>query len=192
MSKTFLFQTIQFSTAFVHNQLNAKTVLFRTIQLSTSTQFSSIWPIDKTLSDATTPGHSGLGSDDIEGVLRIPQSSSITGISQSDCLVSYQGYSLGECFTPLPRWSRCILQPLPTGQGKTPATYKCPRCDSKQSSIVGALLTLLPGLLSPGVVVPDWVLSIGKIRGSLNKFPDFFRLDTFIDSTHMKLSSPSK
>ena len=29
-------------------------------------------------------------------------------------------------------------------------------------------------------------------RGSLNKFPDFFRMGTFIDSTHMKLSSPSK
>ena len=26
-----------------------------------------------------------------------------------------------------------------------------------------------------------------QIRGSLNKFPDFFRTDTFIDSTHMKL-----
>ena len=25
------------------------------------------------------------------------------------------------------------------------------------------------------------------IRGSLNKFPGFFRIDTFIDSTHMKL-----
>ena len=25
------------------------------------------------------------------------------------------------------------------------------------------------------------------IRGSLNKFPDFFRMDTFIVSTHMKL-----
>ena len=25
------------------------------------------------------------------------------------------------------------------------------------------------------------------IRGSLNKFPDFFRMATFIDSTHMKL-----
>ena len=29
-------------------------------------------------------------------------------------------------------------------------------------------------------------------RGSLNKFPNFFRMGTFIDSTHMKLSSPSK
>ena len=25
------------------------------------------------------------------------------------------------------------------------------------------------------------------IRGSLNKFPDFFRIGAFIDSTHMKL-----
>ena len=30
------------------------------------------------------------------------------------------------------------------------------------------------------------------IRGSLNKFPDFFRMGTFINSTHMKLYSPSK
>ena len=29
------------------------------------------------------------------------------------------------------------------------------------------------------------------VRGSLNKFPDFFRMGTFIDSTHMKLYSPS-
>ena len=25
------------------------------------------------------------------------------------------------------------------------------------------------------------------VRGAYNKFPDFFRMDTFIDSTHMKL-----
>ena len=25
------------------------------------------------------------------------------------------------------------------------------------------------------------------VRGLLNKFPDFFRMGTFIDSTHMKL-----
>ena len=30
------------------------------------------------------------------------------------------------------------------------------------------------------------------LRGSLNKFPDFFRMGTFIDSTRMKLLSPSK
>ena len=47
-------------------------------------QFSSIWPIDRTLSDATTPGQSLPGSDGNEGVIRISQSSSITGISLSD------------------------------------------------------------------------------------------------------------
>ena len=25
------------------------------------------------------------------------------------------------------------------------------------------------------------------VRGAYDKFPDFFRMDTFIDSTHMKL-----
>ena len=28
------------------------------------------------------------------------------------------------------------------------------------------------------------------IRGSLNKFPDFFRMGTFMENTHMKLLSP--
>ena len=55
-----------------------------------STQFSSIWPLDRTLSGATSPSQSEPGSDGNEGVLRIPQSSSITGNSLSDCLVSYQ------------------------------------------------------------------------------------------------------
>ena len=30
------------------------------------------------------------------------------------------------------------------------------------------------------------------ILGTHNKFPDFFCMGTFIDSTHMKLLSPSK
>ena len=42
------------------------------------------------VSGATTPSQSGPGSDGNEGVLHIPQSSNITGISPSDCLVSYQ------------------------------------------------------------------------------------------------------
>ena len=36
-----------------------------------------------------------------------------------------------------------------------------------------------------------WYLYI-YIRGSLNKFPDFFCMGTFIASTYMKLGSPSK
>ena len=51
---------------------------------------SSIWPIDRALSGATTPGQSEPGSDDNEGVLRIPQSSNITGPWPSEFLVSYQ------------------------------------------------------------------------------------------------------
>ena len=70
-------------------ELNVKTVLFQTIQFSVSTKFSFIRPIDRTLSGATRPGQSGPGSDGNEGVLRIPQSSSITEASPSDCLVSY-------------------------------------------------------------------------------------------------------
>ena len=31
-----------------------------------------------------------------------------------------------------------------------------------------------------------------NIRGAYDKFQDFFRVGTFIDSTHMKLYSPSK
>ena len=71
----------------------SKTVLFQTIQFSISTRFSSIWPIDRNLSGATTQGQSGPGSDGNEGVPCILQSSSITGTSPSDCLVSYPGYS---------------------------------------------------------------------------------------------------
>ena len=56
-----------------------------------NTHFSSIWPVNRTRSSATTSGQSGLGSNGNEGVLCIPQSSSITGTSPSDCLVSYLG-----------------------------------------------------------------------------------------------------
>ena len=59
---------------------------------------SSIWPIDRTLSGATTPGQSGPESNNNEGVLCIPQSSSITEASPSDCLVSYPGHLLGESY----------------------------------------------------------------------------------------------
>ena len=50
------------------------------------TQFSSIWPIDMTLSDATTLGQSGPRRDSNERVLCILQSFSITETSSSDCL----------------------------------------------------------------------------------------------------------
>ena len=55
---------------------------------------SSIWVIDRTLSGATILSQSGPGSNDNKRVLLIPESSSITGASSSDCLVSYLGHSL--------------------------------------------------------------------------------------------------
>ena len=64
-----------------------------------STLFSSISSIDRTLSCATTPGQSACGSDGNEGVLRIPQSSSINGTSASDRLVSYPGHLLGKSYS---------------------------------------------------------------------------------------------
>ena len=95
--------------------INVKSVLFKIIQFSISKfyfeQFSLAQacslnakkpPVNSNhglvlfnpyigpFSGATTPGQSGLGSDGNKGELRIPQSSSITGTSPSDCLVSYQ------------------------------------------------------------------------------------------------------
>ena len=80
---------------------------------------NSIWPIDWTLSGATTLDQSGPGNDGIKGVLCIPQSSSITGTSPSDCLVSYPEHLLGESypstevqymyFTALADWKKSII-----------------------------------------------------------------------------------
>ena len=61
-------------------------------------------------SGATIPGMVGPVSNCNEEIPSIPQSSSITGTSPSDCLVSYQGHSLGG-LTPLQRSCRCILYP---------------------------------------------------------------------------------
>ena len=99
---------------------------------------SSIWPINRTLSSATTPDQSVPGNDGNERVLHILHSSSITRASPSDCLASYQGHLLGgsyssaemqsvystvpadwvtrwESLTPLQRCSQFILQSQPTG-----------------------------------------------------------------------------
>ena len=68
--KTVAFQTIQFSVSIYSI---TKTVPFQTIQFSTSTVFSSIWPIDRSLSGATTLGQSGPGSDGNEGYSIFPK-----------------------------------------------------------------------------------------------------------------------
>ena len=101
MSK--LFDCEQF--ILVQVQFQCQTVLVQAIQCSISIQFSSIRPISRTLSGATTPGQSESGCYDNKGVLRIPQSFSMTGTSPSDCLVSYPWYLLGGVF-PLCRGVR--------------------------------------------------------------------------------------
>ena len=58
---------------------------------------SSIWLMDQIeLSGATTTGKNGPGSNGNEEVLCFSQSPSITGVSPSDCLVSYLGHSFAE------------------------------------------------------------------------------------------------
>ena len=64
---------------------------------------SSIWPIGRTFSGATPLGQTEPGSDGNEGVLCIPQRSSITEASQPDCLVPYPGYT-------------CIYLPKPSAR----------------------------------------------------------------------------
>ena len=65
----------------------------------------SIWPIDRTLSGATDLRQKGPGSDGNKGVPHIPQSSSITGASSSNSLLSYPGHTLGESYSTAERQS---------------------------------------------------------------------------------------
>ena len=80
-----------------HQSLIYTQLKVKTIQFSISMQFSSIWPIDRTLSGATNPGRCQPGSNGNEEVLYILQSSR-TGASPTDCLVSYLGYMWRESY----------------------------------------------------------------------------------------------
>ena len=91
MSKQFYFK--QFNLVYVRS-IHVKTVLFQAVRIGIITQFSSIWSIDRTQLVATTPGQSGPGTDGNQRVLILPQSSTITGTSPSNCLVSYPGHWL--------------------------------------------------------------------------------------------------
>ena len=93
-------------------------VLFQTTQFSISTQFSSIWPRDRTLICATTLGQSASGRDSNKEVLHIPQSSGNTGTSSLHFLCHIQDTRLWD-LTPLQRSSQCIWQLQPTRQWKT-------------------------------------------------------------------------
>ena len=77
-------------------QLRDQTFLFLTIQFSISHLFALSLNVQHFyLTLDSSPGLSEPGSNGNEGVLRIPQNSSITEASPSDCLVSYLGHLLG-------------------------------------------------------------------------------------------------
>ena len=83
MSGVVLFQTIQFKLQKLFHfkqfslgsvrSLIVQTVLIQKIQFSISTQFSSIWSLDTTLSGTTTPGQSGPRSDGNKGYSAFPK-----------------------------------------------------------------------------------------------------------------------
>ena len=60
--------------------------------------------------------------------------------------------------------------------------------DSLKEDLQAIARGILPEIMECVLEVREFKL----LRGSLNKFPDFFRMGTFIDSTHMKLWSSSK
>ena len=69
--------------------------------------------MDRTLSGATTPTQSGPGNNGNEGVLCIPQSSSITEASPLDYLVSYPEHSLGKSYSSAEKQSGYFTVPPP-------------------------------------------------------------------------------
>ena len=84
--------------------------------------FSSIWPIDRTLSGVTIPGQSGPGSDCNEGIL----CPSITGASPPDCLVPYPRHSLAESYPIAEMQSMYSLPPADCAQSLKATLYLQP------------------------------------------------------------------
>ena len=70
---------------------------------------SSIWPLDRALSNATTPGQSKPGSNGNEGVLHISQISK-AGASSSESLMSHPGH-LWDWYPSAKMQSMCYAAP---------------------------------------------------------------------------------
>ena len=75
---------------------------------------SSIWPLDNTLSDTTTPGRSGPGSNGNEEYSTLSKALALLELHYQIVSCHLQDICWG-IPTPLQRCSRCILQPQPTG-----------------------------------------------------------------------------
>ena len=126
--------------------------------------FSSIWPIDRTLSGATTPGQSGPGSYGNEGVVCIrPKLQHPWNLTIS--LVLYPGHSLRGRGSSLCRGAvsefystrRMGKLRLHFCKEVRPQLDECYGYDIKLSKGETSVMEfLLPSLLWPGVTVPNW------------------------------------
>ena len=175
----------------------------------------SVWMSNNSIrpiSGATTPGQNGPGSDGNEGVFHIPQSSCITGASPSDSLESYPRHSLrGQFYLSAEMRSVYFISPADLAAvargriiGFIPLARALVQCEMQttlsrielgSSCPFPTTITIIQRICefhSPSLknlLLYGWH-EVGlklDIRGSLNTFPDFFRMGTFIDSTHMKL-----
>ena len=120
---------------------------------------NSIWLIDRTLSGATTPSKTGPESDGIEGVLRILQSSSITGASPSGYLVSYLGHSLGVFFYPIAEMQSVYCTAPAKWANQLFVGYLMPKFDSPIN--VWSII-LFNGILILSVLINTEILLISK------------------------------
>ena len=84
--------------SFVYTWLNDQTVQF-SIKSFVCTQLKCQTFLFDPYAGATILGQSEPVSNGNKGVLCIPQSSNITEVSISDCLVSYLGHSLGKSYS---------------------------------------------------------------------------------------------
>ena len=86
MSLSSFFHTVKWFLVLLYKSPNLRSVIcLHTV--------CSIWPIDRTLSGATTPGWSGPGNNGNEVVLLIPQIFK-AGVTPTDSLMSYLEHSL--------------------------------------------------------------------------------------------------
>ena len=97
----------------------SKTVLLKKIQFCVSTHFSSIWPIDRTLSGPATPSHKWPGSDGNEGILCILQ-------MEPYCLVSQPEHSFGKSYPSVEVHSVYFTAPPPPPQSTGQDTLRVP------------------------------------------------------------------
>ena len=115
--------------------------------------FTSIWPIDRTLSGATTTGQSGLGIDGDEwGTLHSPKL--LHYWSHTIRLLSVKSRTV---VGGMQRSNRCILKTHPTRQWncKEVASISINICYKSSSSSYHAINTNIPDSLSPPFHIID-------------------------------------